>query len=323
MGTSSSYGGPGDKTPLLPSWALPGGGGGPGDDGAGDGAGDADGSGDGENDGGDAQDGGEGGSDGGNDDSGTSTETDDSPSQTTTQAPAPQTGGKSPAYWQSAKTQLGRPVSGRGGGRSGYGSAAKAYVRALGGSRRAASSGRSARSATRSLGHFLSDVRNHGLNEALGRIGLRELVGRDIHSVFAAVVDAIAPEGVTREEVAAREAVCQTLADLFGQFVSVDPTGNTLAQAMNPEGVRAAIQSCVVASAFNRWLDDLARQIETKAISAAEALKTERDIHQYIVDTVQLDFSNKDPLAMDWQKEGRELIDRLYDDAYRMLGGEQ
>src|SRR5947209_18942436 len=104
MGTSSSYGGPGDKSPLLPSWALPGGGG-PGDDEAGDGAGDGEGDEDGANDGGgDAQDGGGEESDAGNDDSGTSPERGDSATQTTSPGPVQPTGGKSPAYWQSAKT---------------------------------------------------------------------------------------------------------------------------------------------------------------------------------------------------------------------------
>jgi hypothetical protein len=144
-----------------------------------------------------------------------------------------------------------------------------------------------------------------------------------VHTVFAAVVDAIAPEGITREEVAAREAVCETLADLFGQFVVADPTGAALAQAMTPDGIRRAIESCVVAAAFNRWLDDLARQIESKAVSAAEALKAERDIHQYMVDTVKLDFADKEPLSIEWKTDGQALIDRLYDDAYRMLGDNQ
>lgn len=318
MGTSSSYGGPGDRTPLLPSWALPGGDGG--DDNAGDGDNANDGQDNAGEDGGDgdSKDGGGDGDGPGEDGGGEDGSSPDSSGQSPTQSATAHT----PASWQSAKTLLGRAVSSRGGS-SGYGRAAKAYVRALGGHRSAATSGRSARSSTRALGGFLSDVRNHGFAGALDRIGLRELVGKDVHAVFAALVDAIAPEGVTREEVAAREAVCETLADLFGQFVVADPTGAALAQAMTPDGVRGALESCVVSAAFNRWLDDLARQIEAKAISAAEALKAERDIHQYMVDTVKLDFAGRDPLSIEWKTDGQALIDRLYDDAYRMLEGEQ
>jgi hypothetical protein len=53
-----------------------------------------------------------------------------------------------------------------------------------------------------------------------------------------------------------------------------------------------------------------------------EALRLERDIHQYMVDTIQLDFTDKNPLTMDWDTVGIQMIDTLYEDAYRMLGGE-
>lgn len=322
MGTSSSYGGPGDKTPLLPAWALPEGGvpeGREGDDQPGA---------DSARDNGNTPSVDSNASADGPDSVGPVTGDDDSspgpkPAEDGSDQASPQQGpaGLSPTYWRSAKRQLGQAVSGRT-GRSGYENATRAYVRARGGSKHAAATGWSARAATTSLGRFLSDVRNRGFGPAMERLGLGTFVGRSAHTVFAAILDAIAPEGKTREEVATREAISETLAGLFGTFVTDDPSG-AFVDAMTAEAINSAIQASIVAAAFNRFTGDLARQLEEKAISPAEALRIERDIHQYMVDTVQLDFTGKDPLTMDWETVGGAMIDTLYEDAYRMIGGEQ
>lgn len=306
MGTSSSYGGPGDRNPLLPSWAMPGGDAGDGDDADGDGQ---------PGDGGDVdKGGGDQGDDGSGEDAAPGGEGDAT-------GGAPTGAERVPQLWRSAKAQLGRAVSGRT-GRQGYAKAGRAYVRALGGAKRAATSSRSARAATGALGRFLSDVRNRGFPGALERLGLGSVVGRDSNVVFAAVLNAICPEGSSREEVATREAVSETLSELFGEFVAKDPTGAGLVEAMTADAIKEAIEASIVAAAFNRWLGDLSRRLEEKAVSAAEAVRLERDIRQYMEDTVHLDLTAVDPLAMNWEANAPTLIDGLYEDAYRMLAGE-
>lgn len=320
MGTSSSYGGPGDKTPLLPAWALPGGD--PPEDGADDDEAGTDSAGDeiagpDSDESGDSSDSADPSAGDESSSEGHESADDGSDPNSSQQPPA----ARPPAYWQSAKRQLGQAVSGRT-GRAGYEKAGRAYVRARGGSKQAAATGRSARAATASLGRFLSDVRNNGFGPAMERLGLATFVGRSAHTVFAAILDAIAPEGKTREEVATREAISETLASLFGEFVTDDP-GGAFVDAMTAEAINSAIQASIVAAAFNRFTGDLARQLEEKAISSTEALRVERDIRQYMVDTVQLDFTGKDPLNMQWETVGGAMIDTLYEDAYRMIGGEQ
>lgn len=321
MGTSSSYGGPGDRNPLLPPWAMPGGDAGdggdaegdgqPGDGGYGDNEGDDD-----QGDVGDQGGGGQGGGDHGDDGNGQ----DAAPEGEAPGGP-PARAERVPQLWRSAKAQLGRAVSGRT-GRKGYAKAGRAYVKALGGAKRAATTSRSARAATGALGRFLSDVRNRGFPGALERLGLGSVVGRDSNVVFAAVLNAICPEGSSREEVATREAVSETLSALFGEFVAKDPTGAGLVEAMTADAIKEAIEASIVAAAFNRWLGDLSRRLEEKAVSAAEAVRLERDIRQYMEDTVHLDLTAVDPLAMNWEANAPTLIDGLYEDAYRMLEGE-
>jgi hypothetical protein len=325
MGTSSSGGGPSDKTPLLPDWALPGGGSRPSDDegvdgdaGAGgdSGAGahtnnetemgssslDADGAGGGAS-GGDDSDSNQGGPD--------DVATQDSPPSVTPGTP--------PGYWASAKRSLGSAASSQS-GRSGVARAGRAYVRARGGPGAAAHSAASARAATARLGGFLSNVAARGVLTALESLGLARFAGRDAHVVFAAIVDALAPEGSELEQSATRVAIEQTLAGLFEEYVTPDGSVAAL-EAMTPEAIRSALEAAVAATIFNRWLGDLERVLETKSITAVLAIKLERDMESYISETVKLDLKGKDPLTVQWDgPEGAQFVDRIYQDAYSILG---
>lgn len=321
MGTSSSGGGPSDKIPLLPKWALPdgtdGADGGAEDDAdegcreqgeAGDGLGHGpDSAGDGDED--------DPASDAGGADTSTGRACD------TAEAPAQPTPTAAPrAYWAAAKRRLGSVGSG-GGGRAGIARAGRAYVRARGGARAAASSATSARGATARLGGFLSDVANRGVGPALESLGLARFIGRGAHEVFAAIVDALTPEGADLEQSATREAIEQTLAALFEQYVGVD--GSVVAlEAMTSDAIRTAVEASVAASIFNRWLGDLERMLEEKAVTAAQAVRLERDMESYIRDTVKLDLKDTDPLTTKWDgAEGSEFVERIYREAYSILGG--
>ncbi len=75
---------------------------------------------------------------------------------------------------------------------------------------------------------------------------------------------------------------------------------------------------------YNRWLGDLGVKIEEKAISPQEAVRVERRMKDFIRDAVKLDLQRKDPLKIDWRgTEGKDLINRIYNDAYAVVGGER
>ena len=186
MGTSSSFGGPGDTKPLLPSWALqpipsplqpisviP--------------------------DGADQ----------------TPSVPPAAPPQPTAQPITPQVTVAPPrqpsAPWRAAKRRMGRVASG--GGSAAIGAAARSYVCAKGGARQAARSARASRAATIAFGGFLADTVRHGLGEALRRLG-NLVLGKDAVAAFATIVDAIAPDGAQPEEASAQRHCGSALAAL-------------------------------------------------------------------------------------------------------------
>lgn len=304
MGTSTSNGGPKDKIPLLPDWALP-----PPEEGeppienekSPDEPTDQE-----DDDGGDGQE--EDGDGGGATDN--EVETDADAEQ---QAPSLEK-----SSWRSARMLLGK-VAKSGDRRAAYRKAAQSYVSARGGSRGATQTSPSGRNATARIGGFFADVARRGLNAALESLNLDSVVGKDANTVFAAISNALSPSGDSPEQAVAREAVNDVLADIYEQFVGEDGDLSRL-NALKGEDVARFVIESVSAYIYRRWLQDLGKQIEKKTISPAQAVGLEREARLFVKDAVNFDFRSVDPLSVDWRSDGGSIVERIYSQAYSLLG---
>jgi len=296
MGTSSSYGGPTGINPLLPDWAQPDMSSPAQDDGAPDG---------------DA-------SEAGNGDT-TKDMSDGQPAS----APSTDTLPQLPATtnFRGAKSSMTRFVSGGGGG-GGRGRIARVgrnYVRARGGSRGSAQAATSGRSSTARLGSFLSSVASQGVAEAARTLGLGDLAGRSAADVFAAIANSLAPSGATLEEAAARRAVDDALFALYRQFDLENADISRLDQ-MDGQAIRGAVEASVSAYIYHRWLQELGDRIEENAVTADQAVRLEREVRDYVEQTVRLDLREIDVLTLDWNgPEGSRIVERIYQEAYGLL----
>ncbi|OJW05281.1 MAG: hypothetical protein BGO49_31115 [Planctomycetales bacterium 71-10] len=310
MGTSKSNGGPKDKIPLLPEWALP-----PPEEEepppeeADENEGEDQAGGEGEPDVGDGDDAeGEGGSEAEGDEDAEHEEDDREPSSAAEST-----------TWRSARIRLNKAIKKRGDRRAFFKQAAQSYTRARGGAGQAARNSPSGRSATARLGGFLSDVARRGLNAALEGLNLGSVVGKDARTVFAAISNALSPDGSSPEQAVAREAVNDVLADLYDRFVGPDGDLAKL-DALTGEDVTASVVDSVSAYIYRRWLQELGKQIEKKAVSPSEAVGLEREAKLFVKDAVRLDFKSVNPLAIDWTAAGRLMIDDIYNQAYLLFG---
>lgn len=289
MGTSSSYGGPTGTNPLLPDWAQPDTPASTPDDTAVDG----DGNGEGEK---------------------------DSPDSQSTDQPA---GGTQPPQtptvnFRGAKSSMTRFVSG-GEGNGNVGRVGRNYVAARGGSRRSAQAATSGRSSTARLGSFLSSVASQGVAAAAREFGLGELAGRSAYEVFAAIANRLAPSGATLEEAAARHAVDDALLGLYRKY-DLENTDLLSLDQMDGEAIRDAVESSVSAYIYHRWLQELGDRIEENAVTADQAVRLEREVREYVEQTVRLDLRNIDALTLDWNgNEGRRIVERIYQEAYGLI----
>jgi hypothetical protein len=310
VGTSKSYGGPSDKTPLLPDWAFP-----PLEDAvpppeedleqqeptpdadeesADEDAAEPDSEAEGDDNEPDSLNGGP--------DDGVGVQ-DASPTKIS---------------WKSAKTLFGKAVKNNG-DRQAFRRAAHSYVRARGGSANAARTATTGRSATSRLGGFLADVANRGLNAALTALNLSAVVGKDPRTVFAAIANAIAPDGASPEQAVAREATDDVLADLYHRFV-VEGGDLSRMDSLTGEDVSKAMVDSVTSYIYHRWLQELGRQIEEKSISSSQAVRLEREAKLFVRESVNLDLSDKDLLNLNWTTDGNTIVERIYREAYSLFG---
>lgn len=197
MGTSSSYGGPGGGTPLVPSWVD--------DDGSALPAVPIDGE----------------------------TES-DGPSAPADVATTPDTSvpqpPPAPGRFTAPRTNLTRFASSGGTDRRALGRAIAGYVStATGGAGLAARRMGASRRASVGLVSFLGDVQTRGVPAALRALNLEALAGGTIEDIFIGLADFVCPVGGTVDDGIAREAFIETIAQLETEGIT-DLAGLTAAQ---------------------------------------------------------------------------------------------
>lgn len=219
--------------------------------------------------------------------------------------------------WKAAKNAMSRYASG-GSGKRGPAKTGRYYVGAKGGAKKAAQAATSGRTTTRKLAGFLAETGRNGLANALNLIGLRNLVGKDIDTVFSGLVDALSDDGENFDKNIAKQAMEGAL-EFFYTQCSDDQDFNSM-ENLSPEQIKSAIEKFVSDYIYKRWLQELGSCIEKNAISETEAIKLEQEVETYVSDLVNLEFDSKDTLLIDWYGvEGEQIIDSLYVEVYSLI----
>lgn len=289
MGTSSSYGGPTGRNPLLPPWAD---GGGAGPDGEAPAGGDGP-----PSDGGGLQ------------------------PPVITPTPTPPPVAMPSVSWSGPKGIVTRIANGS--TSSTFRSASRSYVRAHGGSRTASRSARSGRTTTARLGGFLAGVVTTGVAGAARALGIRDLVGLDAQSLLAAFIDLLAPAGALLEEAIARKALIETMSDLFERY-DVETDGPTALDRMDDDGMREVIVLSVTNYVNERFQQELINCVERGSVSEREANELIDEAKEFIAGVVEIDLEGVDLVTFDWEgEEGRKFVEDIYQTAYSLLGDEK
>ncbi len=225
-----------------------------------------------------------------------------------------------PVEWRVPKSALTRVARGTS-SRAALGSVARSYVSAHGGPRRTAESARAGRSTTRGIADFLQAGIRQGFIRAAEGLGILNLVGRDAQFVLAAFIDMLAPDGSAGDEPAARDATIDTLIALFDRY-DVETEGITGLDRLDAEGMREIILLSVTNYVNARFQHELEKCVERGTHTEQEANRLATEVKEFIAGMVQIDLGHVDVLAMDWNgNEGHGITDRLYQDAYKLLGG--
>jgi hypothetical protein len=230
-----------------------------------------------------------------------------------------------PYAWHRPKTAMKAfsTGSGRAERQRALGRAARGFVRAQGGARRAAASAPAGRAAGRNLAGFAAAVSSQGLARAAEAFGIDAYLGQGANAFLVALVEALAPGAGTAEEAAAHAAIAEALTDLFERF-GVEESGLGALDRMSPETIGEVLQVYVAAYIDTRLMHVLGNRVETGAVSPADAAARELEAKDYVAERVRLDFGDTDLSRVDWRgPQADSLIERIFQEAYVLLEVEE
>lgn len=223
-------------------------------------------------------------------------------------------------YWPNASKQFTQYT--QGGGGASLGKALKSYTRSKGGPQRAARAARAGRSSATKLGGFLSNTAVRGIIAASEALGLSDtIVGMPIELALSSILDAIAPDGATLDESAARHAINATLEEIYKRYQLEDGNISKL-EAIDNKAAGELVVFSVISYISERILQDLGKSFENGRISLDEVIKLEREVFPYIRETVKLEIVLQDinVLTINWGgTEGQQFSENIYTHAFALL----
>lgn len=283
MGTSTAFGGPNGKTPLVPSWL---------------------------------------GSDSGAESPeipGNSSPNGDKTSAPPAAVPAPPNRPAipptpAPNRFSGARNNFTRFANSGGSDRANLGRAVSRYVSsASGGARQAAQRmGASRGSAARLLG-FLSDAQARGVREALRSLDLEALAGRPIAEIFVGLADYICPGAGTVDEGIAREAYVETIIELTTE-------GLTDLATFTPDQMQVVFELYATHAIEARICNDIGTKAVTMPADAQAALRVQAQLRDFIrggVSDALTKARSETPTLMPEQIQS--FVDNVYESAFGVL----
>jgi hypothetical protein len=166
---------------------------------------------------------------------------------------------------------------------------------------------------------FFSDVARGGIVEAARRLGIQDLIGRDVQFVLASLVDLLAPTGSLLEEAAARSAVIDTLFE-FCDHYDVAADGIQALNAISAQDLGEALKLTVCNVVEARFKEELTSRVERADVSEQDGDRIFSQIGEFVRGMIDLRLDNRDLLGMDWGgDEGAAFVEKLYADTYLVL----
>jgi len=288
MGTSKSYGGPGNRSPLLPPWA-----------------------------------------------NGDSTPVpipepnpivpdSDNPAENPVNPPPTYPAVQQTSTWATTSRHFGSFI--RGGGGGSLGKSFRSYTKSKGGARQASRAARAGRTSTAKLGGFLVNIATGGVRVATEELGLAStILGMPIELALGAILDAIAPDGATPDDSAARRAINATLDEMY-RLYDLDGGDLTKLESIDSSTAKEIIVYSVTSYIYEKFLQDLQYCFEEGNIAVDEVIRLEREVQPYISETVKLELLQQhiNVLTINWSgAEGQRFCEDIYTQAYALLEGRE
>lgn len=199
------------------------------------------------------------------------------------------------------------------------GNALNRYVKASGGTKKITKSAISGKSSGAKLGVFLNDVAQKGYIEALNQLGIKDLTGKSIESVFTQIAETLSPKGNEGDDPYARAAISEALAKIYEEFELADKDISDL-ENIDQSMAFGFFELYVESYISERLIAEMGKNLENKEFSEKEVIDKEFEIKEYIKDAVKLEFKdvNLNDLNLS-NPENSEKMNEIFETAYQIM----
>ena len=219
-----------------------------------------------------------------------------------------------PNQFQIARTNISHFARSNGTDGAGLGRAISHYIStSTGGARHAARRmGSSRKSSTKLLG-ILSDTIERGAQETLQELHLEGLVGLPIEEIFIGMIDYICPDGGTVDEGIPRDAFIETIADLAENSI-------TDFNSLTSDQMQTVFELYVTHTIVNRLYNDIGTKAIRLPVDAHMAVQIQTQINDFIRRGVSDALTSAKGELQTLKKDSvRIYVNQVYEDAFAIL----
>lgn len=191
--------------------------------------------------------------------------------------------------WRTVKTNLSKIINGTySEEQKNYEHVVGQYVKASGGSSRIVQSAHSGVRAGRALGGFFKSIRNNGFENSLRDLEI-EFENKSANEVISLVVDALAPDAVTKEDIVARSAVMDAMSFVY-EYIERNNMNldclNNMPSELSMKSMCAYMQSYI----WGLMQRDLQSRFEKYISDPVKAKTLRNDFKEIVHSTVDVEF---------------------------------
>lgn len=218
-----------------------------------------------------------------------------------------------PHRFTTPRTNFTRFARSGGTNRAALGRAISGYVSsAAGGSRQAARRMGSSRDTGARLYSFLSDVQARGPTEALRALNLEALAGRPIEEIFLGLAEYVCPVGGTVDEGIARDAFVDMIADLADQ-------GTTDFTAFTPEQMQTIFEMFAANAIEARICNDIGKNSIILPADVAAVKRVQAQLHDFVLRAVSDVLTARRTSGRLTPQQALRHVETVYEAAFEML----
>ena len=192
--------------------------------------------------------------------------------------------------WKTVKTNLSKIINGTYEKKQkNYEHVVGQYVKASGGSNRMVQSAHSGVRAGRALGGFLKSISNNGFENSLHDLEI-EFENKSANEVISLVVDALAPDAVTKEDIVARWAVMDAMSFVY-EYIERNNMNLNCLNNMPPELSMKSMCAYMQSYIWGLMQRDLQSRFEKYISDPVKAKALRNDFKEIVHSTVDVEFN--------------------------------